>query len=130
MNGARARAETGGSIAFRFHARDAHLVAAPGAGGPIPFSVRLDGVPPGPRERTLEITLLEAGQRPTRSPSDCSASRRGVEPDVLSTQRQPQPGGGIAGLCHEPAALVGWAEERSELEPRHGEVRLGLHPLG
>ncbi|MEU8423121.1 thioredoxin [Micromonospora sp. NPDC048835] len=80
----------GGSIAFRFHARDAHLVLAPGAGGSIPFRVLLDGTPPGPshgddvdadghgvlhdgrlyqlvrqdgtvRERTLEVTFDEPG---------------------------------------------------------------------
>jgi thiol-disulfide isomerase/thioredoxin len=80
----------GGSIAIRFHARDAHLVLSPGARGPIPFRVRVDGRPPGPsagvdvdedgtgllrdgrlyqivrqrgivRDRTLEITLLEPG---------------------------------------------------------------------
>jgi thiol-disulfide isomerase/thioredoxin len=80
----------GGSITFRFHARDAHLVLARRAPGPIPFRVRLDGEPPGPsagvdvdddgrgvlghgrlyqlvrqhdavRERTLEITFLEPG---------------------------------------------------------------------
>jgi thiol-disulfide isomerase/thioredoxin len=39
--------EAGGSIAFRFHARDAHLVLAPGARDPIPFRVLLDGDPPG-----------------------------------------------------------------------------------
>jgi hypothetical protein len=82
--------ETGGSIAFRFDARDAHLVLAPGAQEPIPFRVLLDGETPGPshgvdvdedgngvlrdgrmyqlvrqhaavRERTLEITFLEPG---------------------------------------------------------------------
>jgi thiol-disulfide isomerase/thioredoxin len=82
--------EAGGSIAFRFHARDAHLVLSPGAHEPIPFRVRLDGEPPGRshggdvdedgngllregrlyqllrqhdavRERTLEITFLEPG---------------------------------------------------------------------
>jgi hypothetical protein len=82
--------EAGGSIAFRFHARDAHAVLANGAGSPIPFRVRLDGEPPGAshgvdvdvhgngvlaearmyqlvrahdavRDRTLEITFLEAG---------------------------------------------------------------------
>jgi thiol-disulfide isomerase/thioredoxin len=82
--------EAGGSIAFRFHARDAHLVMSPGAHEPIPFRVLLDGEPPGPshgvdvdedgngvleygrmyqlvrqsdgvRERTLEITFLEPG---------------------------------------------------------------------
>ena len=80
--------QAGGSIAFRFHARDAHLVLSPGSHGPIPFRVLLDGEPPGPshgvdvdedgngvlrhgrlyqlvrehdaiRERTLEITFVE-----------------------------------------------------------------------
>ncbi|PWR04827.1 thioredoxin [Micromonospora acroterricola] len=79
-----------GSIAYRFHARDAHLVLSPGARGPIPFRVLLDGEPPGPshgvdvdengdglledgrlyqlvrqddtiRERTLEIAFREPG---------------------------------------------------------------------
>jgi len=82
--------QAGGSIAYRFHARDAHLVLSPGARGPIPFRVLLDGEAPGPshgvdvyqdgngwlrdgrmyqlvrehdavRERTLEITFLEPG---------------------------------------------------------------------
>jgi thiol-disulfide isomerase/thioredoxin len=39
--------QAGGSIAFRFHARDAHLVLSPGARGPIPFRVLLDGEAPG-----------------------------------------------------------------------------------
>jgi hypothetical protein len=80
----------GGTIAFRFHARDAHAVLASGARDPIPFRVLVDGEAPGPshgvdvdedgngllrdgrlyqlvrehgevRERTLEITFLEAG---------------------------------------------------------------------
>ncbi|MFC5952176.1 hypothetical protein ACFQH9_28320 [Pseudonocardia lutea] len=79
----------GGSIAYRFHARDAHLVLN-GPGEPIPFRVLLDGEAPGRshgvdvdedgtgslgegrlyqlvrqrdevRERTLEITFLEPG---------------------------------------------------------------------
>jgi thiol-disulfide isomerase/thioredoxin len=82
--------QAGGSIAFRFEARDAHLVMSPGAREPIPFRVLVDGEPPGAshgvdvdqdgngllrdgrmyqlvrehdtvRERTLEITFLEAG---------------------------------------------------------------------
>jgi Thioredoxin like C-terminal domain len=82
--------EAGGSIAFRFDARDAHLVLSPGAHDPIAFRVLLDGEPPGPshgvdvdedgngvlrdgrlyqlvrehdavRERTLEIAFLEPG---------------------------------------------------------------------
>ena len=79
-----------GSIAYRFHARDAHLVLSTEAREPIPFRVLLDGEAPGPshgldvsedgsgllregrlyqlvrehdtvRERTLEITFLEPG---------------------------------------------------------------------
>jgi thiol-disulfide isomerase/thioredoxin len=82
--------QAGGSIAYRFHARDANLVLSSGAREPIPFHVRVDGEAPGPshgvdvdeegngtvrhgrlyqlvrerdavRERTLEITFLEAG---------------------------------------------------------------------
>jgi thiol-disulfide isomerase/thioredoxin len=82
--------QAGGSIAFRFHARDAHLVLFAGAGAEIPFRVSLDGEAPGAsggvdvdqdgngvlregrlyqlvrqdgdvRERMLEITFLEAG---------------------------------------------------------------------
>jgi thiol-disulfide isomerase/thioredoxin len=82
--------QAGGSIAYRFHARDAHLVLSPGVHDPIPFLLRLDGEAPGRshgvdvdeegsgvlrdgrlyqlvrehdevRERTLEITFLESG---------------------------------------------------------------------
>ena len=82
--------QAGGSIAYRFHARDAHLVLSPGAREPIPFRVLIEGEAPGPshgvdldeggngclsdgrmyqlvrqhdgvRERTLEITFLEPG---------------------------------------------------------------------
>jgi thiol-disulfide isomerase/thioredoxin len=80
----------GGKIAFRFHARDAHLVLSSGESEPIPFRVLLDGQAPGAahgvdvdeqgngqlrdgrlyqlvrehgpvREQTLEITFLEPG---------------------------------------------------------------------
>jgi thiol-disulfide isomerase/thioredoxin len=82
--------EAGGSIAFRFHARDAHVVLSPGQHAPIPFRLLLDGEAPGSshgvdvdedgngvlregrmyqlvrqqgpvRERTLEIAFLEPG---------------------------------------------------------------------
>jgi thiol-disulfide isomerase/thioredoxin len=82
--------QAGGSIAFRFHARDAHLVLCAGARAPIPFRVLLDGEAPGlsagvdvdedgtgvlrdgrlyqlirqhdtVHEQTLEITFLERG---------------------------------------------------------------------
>ena len=80
----------GGTIAYRFHARDAHLVLSSTTRNPIPYRVILDGEPPGPshgidadengngmildgrlyqllrtqgtvRERTLEIAFLEPG---------------------------------------------------------------------
>jgi len=38
----------GGAIAFRFHARDAHLVLSSAGEEPIPFRVLLDGAPRGP----------------------------------------------------------------------------------
>ncbi len=82
--------QAGGSIAYRFHARDAHLVLSPGAREPIPFRMLLDGAAPGlshgvdvdedgtgllrdgglyqlvrqvgeVRERTVQITFLEPG---------------------------------------------------------------------
>ena len=82
--------QAGGSIAYRFLARDAHLVLSSRAEDPIPFRVLLDGEAPGPshgvdvdddgngvlregrmyqlvrvhdavRERTLEITFREPG---------------------------------------------------------------------
>src|SRR5215208_4671778 len=82
--------QAGGSIAFRFHARDAHLVLSRGAPQPIPFRISLDGEAPGPsagedvdtdgngvlrddrmyqlvrqhdavRDRTLEISFLQPG---------------------------------------------------------------------
>jgi thiol-disulfide isomerase/thioredoxin len=80
----------GGSIAYRFHARDAHVVLSSAGRGPVPFRVLIDGEPPGPshgadvdpggegllddgrlynlmraqdgiREQTLEITFGEPG---------------------------------------------------------------------
>jgi thiol-disulfide isomerase/thioredoxin len=80
----------GGSIAFRFESRDAHLVLSPAAREPIPFRVLVDAEPPGRShgvdvdedgygttrdgrlyqlvrqpgpvaERTLEITFFESG---------------------------------------------------------------------
>jgi hypothetical protein len=40
--------QAGGSITYRFRARDAHLVLSAGAREPIPFRVLLDGAAPGP----------------------------------------------------------------------------------
>jgi hypothetical protein len=40
--------EAGGTIAYRFHARDLHLVMGPAAlGSPVRFHVRIDRQPPG-----------------------------------------------------------------------------------
>ena len=82
--------QAGGSITYRFHARDAHLVLSSESGVPIPFRVLLDGKAPGlshgvdidgdgngflgdgrlyqlvrqqeaVRERTVQVTFLEPG---------------------------------------------------------------------
>jgi hypothetical protein len=37
----------GGRIAYRFHARDLHLVMGPPRGAPVRFRVLIDGKPPG-----------------------------------------------------------------------------------
>jgi thiol-disulfide isomerase/thioredoxin len=50
--------EAGGSIAYRFHARDAHLVLAREAREPIPFGVLLDGETPG---RSHGVDVDEGG---------------------------------------------------------------------
>ena len=39
--------EPKGRVAFRFDARDVHLVMGPTAGTSVPFSVSIDGAPPG-----------------------------------------------------------------------------------
>jgi hypothetical protein len=42
--------QKGGSIVYRFHARDLHLVLGPaGDGKPVRFRVTIDGAPPGDR---------------------------------------------------------------------------------
>jgi thiol-disulfide isomerase/thioredoxin len=41
-----------GRMAYRFHARDLHLVMGPAAGAPVRFRVLIDGRPPGPAHGT------------------------------------------------------------------------------
>jgi hypothetical protein len=59
-------AQAGGSIAYRFHARDAHLVLSTPMQEPIPFRVLLDGEAPGPAHGADVDTdgngLLEQGR--------------------------------------------------------------------
>jgi thiol-disulfide isomerase/thioredoxin len=50
--------QAGGRIAYRFHARDAHLVLSPGAREPIPFRVLLDGEAP---DRSHGVDVDEDG---------------------------------------------------------------------
>ena len=72
----------GGSIAFRFHARDAHLVLSAGAGEPIPFRVLLDGEAPG---RSHGVDVDEDGNgvlRDGRLYQLVRAARRGPRADA------------------------------------------------
>ena len=66
--------QAGGSIAFRFHARDAHLVLSSGARDPIPFRVLLDGEAPGPRT-ALTSTLTGTACSSTAGCTSSSASK-------------------------------------------------------
>jgi hypothetical protein len=52
----------GGSIAYRFEGRDLNLVVAPGDGdGEVPFTVLLDGEPPG-ADHGLDVDESGAGE--------------------------------------------------------------------
>jgi thiol-disulfide isomerase/thioredoxin len=58
--------EPGGGIAYRFTARDLHLVMAPPSSGtPVRFGVRLDGAPPGP---DCGVDVDDAGAGSVREP--------------------------------------------------------------
>ena len=51
----------GGRIAYRFHARDLHLVLGPAADGkPVRFRIRIDGQPPG-ADRGMDADASGAG---------------------------------------------------------------------
>jgi hypothetical protein len=52
--------EAGGRIAFRFHARDLHLVVRSGAGTAVPFRVLVDGEAPGAAHG---LSMRRAGER-------------------------------------------------------------------
>ena len=74
----------GGSIAFRFHARDAHLVLSPGARGPIPFRVLLDGEPPGPSARRRR---RRGRDRRARGTAACTSSCASTTPSASGRWR-------------------------------------------
>jgi hypothetical protein len=50
--------QAGGSITYRFHARDAHLVLSPGTHEPIPFRLLLDEKAPGARHTASTSTRM------------------------------------------------------------------------
>jgi thiol-disulfide isomerase/thioredoxin len=51
--------KAGGRVAYRFHARDVHLVMGTAPGTPVRFRVRIDGQPPGPSHHGMDVD--EAG---------------------------------------------------------------------
>ena len=108
----------GGSIAYRFHARDAHLVLSTGAQEPIPYRVLVDGAPPGASHGvdvdengngvlTTGASTNSSGRparsatAPCRSPSATQAPRRTRSPSdspetaaSVAPLRDPRPDGG------------------------------------
>jgi thiol-disulfide isomerase/thioredoxin len=68
--------EAHGGIAFRFHARDLHLILRSSGNEPVPFRVRLDGEAPGAAHG---IDIDEAG------------NGRVAEPRMYQLIRQPEP---------------------------------------
>ena len=68
--------EPKGRVGFRFDARDVHLVMGPAGGASVPFSVSIDGAPPG----------VDAG-----SDVDADGSGQLVEPRMYQLIRQQGP---------------------------------------
>jgi Thioredoxin like C-terminal domain len=90
-----------GQIAYRFDARDLHLVMGPARGTPARFRVLLDGQPPGaahgtdiddhgsgtitePRLTNSSANLAPSASAPSRSPSSTLASRPTPSPSARS----------------------------------------------
>jgi hypothetical protein len=96
--------QAGGSITYRFDARDAHLVLSPGAREPIPFRVLLDGEAPGPSHG---VGVDEDGNGSLRDAA-CASS-------CASTTR---------------SASGRWRSRSSSPAPRRTCSRSGSHPFG
>ena len=83
--------QAGGSIAFRFHARDAHLVLSPGAREPIPFRVLLDGEAPGPRTASTSTRTGTACSATAACTSSCASTTRSASGRWRSRSSSPAP---------------------------------------
>ena len=82
----------GGSIAFRFHARDANLVLFPGAGGgPIPFRVLLDGDAPGSSTESTSTKMATGCCGTAASTSSFARAVRSRSAPWRSSSSSPEP---------------------------------------
>ena len=81
----------GGSIAYRFHARDAHLVLSPGARDAIPFRVLLDGEPPGRSHGVTSTNTGLARSAKAACTSSCASTKRSANGPWRSRSSSPAP---------------------------------------
>ena len=81
--------QAGGSIAYRFHARDAHLVLSPGARAPIPFRVLLDGDARARHTAWTSTRTATACSRTAACTSSCAQHDSGPRADLEITFLEP-----------------------------------------
>ena len=106
--------QAGGSIAFRFHARDAHLVLCARARAPIPFRVLLDGEAPG-RQQASTSTRTETACSGTDA---CTSSSANPTPSTSTRFRSPSSNAAPRRTCSRSAsAAVGHYTRPIEVFP-------------
>ena len=109
----------GGTIAFRFHARDVHLVLRSQEGTPVSFRVLLDGAPPGTRATGWTPTSRAAGRWSSPGSINWSGSR-----DRLPTARSRSPSTAPASrpTCSPSASEEGEIRRRASGGDARGPV--------
>ena len=136
--------EPKGRVAFRFDARDVHLVMGPAADASVPFSVSIDGAPPGGRRTDVDadgsgelIEPLSAGP-PTGSITDRLSRSSSSMPARPSTSSHSADGLAAsvprARLVAEsrfrsfPASIMGAVQHAPLIRPgRHMPAERGRH---
>ena len=108
-----------------FEARDVNLVLAPpDSGGPVRFSVRLDGEAPGAAHG---LDVDEHGEGTLVRAAACTSSSAGEGPSAAGPSRSPSPAGRARVRLH--LRLIGAARLSLPCRaPRHGGGLRRLHP--
>jgi thiol-disulfide isomerase/thioredoxin len=107
----------GGSIAYQFHARDAHLVLSSTGQEPIPFRVLLDGEAPG---ASHGVDVDENGDGVLRAGRMYQLVRQAGEVAASEAWRSPSSSRGPRRTCSR--------SDSHRLEGSHGTVTAGATP--